>query len=210
LASGNGHFDVVKLLLEQQNVDPSDYNNEAIVWAVRNNHIDVVKLLIADPRVDPSEPHNKAITWAVEFNLKEIVYLLSEDPKVIAKGIPDEVKKYLKKKRNQDISQVADAAMALRSTGLDPHVISQILSYNMPAYDVSNLVATVGPIVRPYSLLTHSNETPKRSRAKILRHKYQPKRSQKQENAERSAVLQRKIAKLQKELAEYNEELAEL
>ena len=208
-ASKNGHTEIVRLLLEA-GADPTSEENYAIRWASNRGHLDTVKLLIADPRVDASDPDNLAIKWAMMNNHKDIVYLLSEDPKVIAKGIPDEVKEYLKKERNQDISQVTDAAMALRSTGFDPHVISQILSYNMPAYDVSDLVATVAPIVRPYSLLSHPNETPKHSRAKILRHKYQPKRSQKQENAERSAVLQRKIAKLQKELAEYNEELAEL
>ena len=173
-ASRNGHTEVVRLLL-QYGADPTAEDNSAIRMASFNGYIDVVKLLLQDTRVNPSAVYNDAIINAMSNNHIEIMYLLSEDPRVIAKGIPDNVRGYMKIRRDRDISQVVDAAMALRSTGFDPYVISKILSFNMPAYDVSNIVATVAPIVRPYSLLTHPDQTPTRGRSKILRHKYQPK-----------------------------------
>jgi len=42
---------VVKLLLQDERVDPSDNNNWAIQMASKNGHIEVVKLLLQDKRV---------------------------------------------------------------------------------------------------------------------------------------------------------------
>ena len=49
-ASENGHFEVVKLLLEDERVDPSDCNNYAIQITSENGHFEVVKLLYHDYR----------------------------------------------------------------------------------------------------------------------------------------------------------------
>ena len=43
--SSNGHFEVVELLLKQPGVDPTAYNNDAIIAANLNGHLEVVKLL---------------------------------------------------------------------------------------------------------------------------------------------------------------------
>ena len=45
-ASHNGHFNVVKLLLEDKRVNPADENNCAIQWASLNGHYNVVKLFL--------------------------------------------------------------------------------------------------------------------------------------------------------------------
>ena len=50
-ASGNGHADVVRLLLADSRVDPNARDNEAIRCASQYGHADVVRLLLADPRV---------------------------------------------------------------------------------------------------------------------------------------------------------------
>ena len=42
---------MVKLLLQDPRVDPSDRNNGAIRLAHQNGHVEVVKLLLQDPRV---------------------------------------------------------------------------------------------------------------------------------------------------------------
>ena len=55
-ASQNGHFDVVKLLLQDARVDPSDDDYLATILASKGGHYDIVELLIASSRsrVDPA------------------------------------------------------------------------------------------------------------------------------------------------------------
>ena len=42
---------MVKLLLKDPRVDPSDWNNAVIIYAAGAGHREIVKLLLADPRV---------------------------------------------------------------------------------------------------------------------------------------------------------------
>ena len=46
----NNRIEIVKLLLQDPRVDPSDQNNEAIRWVSRYGRVEVVKLLSQDPR----------------------------------------------------------------------------------------------------------------------------------------------------------------
>ena len=46
-AAGNGHTDVVKLLLKYSNTNPQDMNSQALQLATENGHVDVVKLLLS-------------------------------------------------------------------------------------------------------------------------------------------------------------------
>ena len=62
-AVNNGNHEVVKLLLEDPRVDPSDRDNTAIGLTASFGRLDVVKLLLDDPRVDPSDHHNFAILY---------------------------------------------------------------------------------------------------------------------------------------------------
>ena len=50
MASLNGYVEIVKLLLQDPRVDPSDENNLAIRLASFYGYIEVVKLLSQDPR----------------------------------------------------------------------------------------------------------------------------------------------------------------
>ncbi len=81
-ASIKGHTEIVKILLEDPRVDPSDRNNLAIRLASENGHIEIVKLLLKDPRVDPSDYNNYAIIYASTKGHAEIVKLLLADPRV--------------------------------------------------------------------------------------------------------------------------------
>ena len=54
VASVDGHSEVVKLLLQDPRVDPSDDDNYAILLASDNGHSEVVKLLLQDERVKNS------------------------------------------------------------------------------------------------------------------------------------------------------------
>ncbi|KAI9341183.1 ankyrin repeat-containing domain protein [Obelidium mucronatum] len=82
MASFLGHSDVVELLLQMPSVDPSAWNNQAIIDAAESNFLPVVKSLLQDPRVDPSAQCNSAITSAAgNGNFRVVEYLLS-DPRV--------------------------------------------------------------------------------------------------------------------------------
>lgn len=51
MASKYGHLEIVRLLLDDKRVDPTDRDNDAIWSAYENGHVDVVKLLLKDERV---------------------------------------------------------------------------------------------------------------------------------------------------------------
>jgi hypothetical protein len=70
LAIDHGHVEVVRLLLNDARVDPSDINNEAIRLASQNGHVEVVKLILNDPRVDPSDINNEAIRRIIFENIQ--------------------------------------------------------------------------------------------------------------------------------------------
>src|SRR3990170_2153039 len=79
LACKNNNIEVVKLLLQDLRVDPSDQSNDAIIWASQSGHVEIVKLLLQDPRVDPSGKDNKAIGFAISLGHIEVVKLLLQD-----------------------------------------------------------------------------------------------------------------------------------
>src|SRR3972149_2705194 len=81
-ACKHDHIEVVKLLLQDTRVDPSDQNNAAILLASGSGHIEVVKLLLQDTRVDPSDQNNLAFRWASQKGYVKIVELLLQDPRV--------------------------------------------------------------------------------------------------------------------------------
>ena len=51
LASKYGYADIVKLLIADPRVDPTDDDNTAIKEASSNGHTRIVELLKADPRI---------------------------------------------------------------------------------------------------------------------------------------------------------------
>lgn len=58
-ASRGGHAEIVKLLLEKSNDDPSSHGNLAIRSAKASGHESVVAILSKDPRVDPTAMDKK-------------------------------------------------------------------------------------------------------------------------------------------------------
>ena len=54
----------VQLLLQDERVDPSAYDNEAIRRACEKGHLNIVQLLLQDKRVDPSADNNELIRQA--------------------------------------------------------------------------------------------------------------------------------------------------
>jgi hypothetical protein len=81
-AAENDEVEMVRNLLSNNLVDPSDDKNGAIRWASRNGHVEVAKLLLSDERVDPSTNNNGAIRWASRNGHVEVVRLLLSDERV--------------------------------------------------------------------------------------------------------------------------------
>jgi hypothetical protein len=52
IASERGYYDIVKTLLKDSRVDPSDCSNEALVLASKTGNHKMVKLLLNDKRVE--------------------------------------------------------------------------------------------------------------------------------------------------------------
>ena len=75
-ASFNGHVEIVKVLLKDKRVDPSDKENIAIRLASMNGHLEIVKALLKDSRVDPSDDDNCAIRWATSNGKVEVPEML--------------------------------------------------------------------------------------------------------------------------------------
>jgi ankyrin repeat protein len=72
----------VQILLHDPRVDPSTFNNEAIIKAICKGHTEIVRLLLQDERVDPSARDNIAIWYASQGGHAEVVRLLLADPRV--------------------------------------------------------------------------------------------------------------------------------
>jgi hypothetical protein len=56
--SHKGYKTIVEMLLQDNRVDPSANNNEAIQYASRYGHREVVEILLKDSRVNPSDKDN--------------------------------------------------------------------------------------------------------------------------------------------------------
>lgn len=82
LASKRGRNEVVIFLLEDSRIDPAFSENECIRNASQRGHVEVVRLLIRDSRVDPSAKSNAAIRNASDAGHTKTVKLLLDDPRV--------------------------------------------------------------------------------------------------------------------------------
>ena len=82
LIMSNGHLEIIKLLMQDERVDPSSDDNWAITYASQNGHLEIVKILMQDKRVDPSANNNWPITYASQNGRLEIVKILMQDKRV--------------------------------------------------------------------------------------------------------------------------------
>jgi len=81
-----GHEAVVKVLLEQEGVDPDhvdhEYGRTALIWAIIAGHEGVVKMLLGQGDVNPNKTDTEygrtPLSWAAESGHKGIVLMLLE------------------------------------------------------------------------------------------------------------------------------------
>lgn len=78
-AAENGLQTEVKRLLEDEHVDPSSNENEALKKAAANGHYEVVRMLILDPRIDQETAKIAIMTVKSKIGLHEITRLMYDD-----------------------------------------------------------------------------------------------------------------------------------
>lgn len=81
-ACTKGYVEVVKLLLNDYKVDPSDYSNYAIRGAISEGCEQVVKLLLKDERVNPNACSGFPISEAIEKGYTNTIKVLLNDKRV--------------------------------------------------------------------------------------------------------------------------------
>ncbi len=79
LSAIHGLKDVIQILVQEFNVDPSYQDNQAIKWAAQCGHEAVVKFLLEDFRVNPYKDYNHGIIWASQCGYKYLVKFLLKD-----------------------------------------------------------------------------------------------------------------------------------
>jgi hypothetical protein len=81
-ASQIGRIDVIKLLINDISINPSNNDNLPIKLASVNGYLDIAELLLTDNRVNPSTQKNRAIQDAYNNRFYNIVKVLWNDNRV--------------------------------------------------------------------------------------------------------------------------------
>jgi hypothetical protein len=81
-ACREGNIEIVKLLLNDNRVDPAVMDSEALYRASVRGHLDIVQLLLEDGRVDPAAMDSEALMGASRMGHLEIVLCLLNNGRV--------------------------------------------------------------------------------------------------------------------------------
>lgn len=90
-AAGNGHGDVVTILLREEGVrpdKPDQLGRTPLLWAARNGHEGVVQLLLKREDITPDTPDTPdqfgqtPLSWSAEMGNSDVVKLLLQHPDV--------------------------------------------------------------------------------------------------------------------------------
>eukprot|EP00163_Fabomonas_tropica_P028091 TRINITY_DN5638_c1_g1_i1.p1 TRINITY_DN5638_c1_g1~~TRINITY_DN5638_c1_g1_i1.p1 ORF type:complete len:334 (-),score=40.75 TRINITY_DN5638_c1_g1_i1:566-1567(-) len=82
LAARHGHTEIVRILLDTEDIVWSQGWNKAFVIACRNGHLGVVEILLADGRPDPTCEDHGALRWACDVPHFPIIQALVQDRRV--------------------------------------------------------------------------------------------------------------------------------
>ena len=82
IVCGNGKQEIVRLFLKDKRVKVKEGKTFCIQNAAQNGHFNTVKILLKDKRIDPSDDHNTAIRLAYANNYFNIVKLLWKEQKI--------------------------------------------------------------------------------------------------------------------------------
>ena len=76
------NFELVEILLKDNNVNPTVYCDWALIYSASNGLLEITRLLLNDGRIFPSSDSNRAIVMAYHERRYEIVDLLWSDKRV--------------------------------------------------------------------------------------------------------------------------------
>ena len=82
VAIANDNIESVRLLLDDDRVDPSSMDNNAIKTAAERGNVDIVDYLLLDTRTDPGVDNNYPLEIAAQNGHYEVVDLLLKDKRV--------------------------------------------------------------------------------------------------------------------------------
>ena len=105
LASQDGYWRIVEILMRDRRVDPSDNGNIAIALASHNGHLAVIERLLQETRVDPTAFNNYAIKYASMYGHLAVVKRLLEDERV-----------------QQSVNFVDDISEAIENASINGHL----------------------------------------------------------------------------------------
>ena len=77
-----GHTEIVRLLLENDMLGPTSYNNYLLCIAIDGGNTEIVKMLIAEPSIDPSVYNNQTLFTACKCMDIIMIRLLLSDERV--------------------------------------------------------------------------------------------------------------------------------
>jgi len=79
----HSYVEIIRYFMEEKLVDPSFYDNEAIITAVHAGNEEVIKILLADTRVNPGARQSNALIDAIKTRQSlEIIEALLKSPHV--------------------------------------------------------------------------------------------------------------------------------
>jgi hypothetical protein len=125
-----GFTDAVKLLLSDSRVDPSAWDNWALVCASENGHSDIVEILISDARIDPSAQDNAAVIFASQNGHLETVKLLLSDARVDPSAEDNRALPLASKNGHLEIVKLLESHPRFRDVPLEDSDSDSFLSEN--------------------------------------------------------------------------------
>ena len=83
-AAKYGYTNIVKLLLNDSRVDPSEWNDHDYAFrsASENGHLEIIKILLEDHRINPANVQNLAILESYSNGHVNIVEILWKDKRI--------------------------------------------------------------------------------------------------------------------------------
>lgn len=89
MACRDGRLEIVKIMIQDSRVNPSDDQNQSLIDACKQNQLEIVSLLLADGRADPNF-ENESLRSSIEYGHPQVVKLLLNDPRVDPSSVDNE------------------------------------------------------------------------------------------------------------------------
>jgi hypothetical protein len=103
-----GYTDIVKLLLSNPKINPSNHYQWSILNAVEKGHFDIVVLLLKDSRMDTSDFFDTCIEYSSRNKDYKTFNLIWEYHKINKKNCSEDLQTYEQLKKNNTWNKIND------------------------------------------------------------------------------------------------------